>query len=249
MRIAICDDNALDRTLIMDLLQQYLKDRSIRCELTGYEDGVTLICDMEDGLWFDAVFLDIYMKELLGIEVARKLRSLHYDGAIVFLTGTKEFAVDSYEVSAFGYLLKPHSAEKIYKLMDRLTHDFDISAYQVQQWNRLILIPYNDIQYVESSNSKCILHSKGGATYNIYKRLDTIEQELNDPRFLRSHQSFLVNMDYIRQADKHFELLTGDIVSIRQRDLKAIRQQYLDYIEKKSASDSDMKSKALPQGG
>ena len=132
--------------------------------------------------------------------------------------------------------------------MDRLTHDFDISAYQVQQWNRLILIPYNDIQYVESSNSKCILHSKGGATYNIYKRLDTIEQELNDPRFLRSHQSFLVNMDYIRQADKHFELLTGDIVSIRQRDLKAIRQQYLDYIEKKSASDSDMKSKALPQG-
>ena len=108
--------------------------------------------------------------------------------------------------------------------MDRLTHDFDISAYQVQQWNRLILITYHDIQYVESSNSKCILHSKGGATYNIYKRLDTIEQELNDPRFLRSHQSFLVNMDYIRQADKHFELLTGDIVSIRQRDLKAIRQ-------------------------
>ena len=50
MRIAICDDNALDRALIMDLLQQYLEDRSIRCELTGYEDGVTLICDMEDGL-------------------------------------------------------------------------------------------------------------------------------------------------------------------------------------------------------
>ena len=42
MRIAICDDNALDRALIMDLLQQYLEDRSIRCELTGYEDGVTL---------------------------------------------------------------------------------------------------------------------------------------------------------------------------------------------------------------
>ncbi|MDY5037579.1 MAG: response regulator [Lawsonibacter sp.] len=113
MRIAICDDKALDRALIMDLLQQYLEDRSIRCELTGYEDGVTLICDMEDGLWFDAVFLDIYMRELLGIEVARRLRSLHYDGAIVFLTGTKKFAVDSYEVSAFGYLLKPHSVEKI----------------------------------------------------------------------------------------------------------------------------------------
>lgn len=77
MRIAICDDNALDRALIMDLLQQYLEDRSIRCELTGYEDGVTLICDMEDGLWFDAVFLDIYMRGLLGIEVARRLRSLH----------------------------------------------------------------------------------------------------------------------------------------------------------------------------
>ena len=69
--------------------------------------------------------------------------------------------------------------------------------------------------------------------YVIYKRLGDIESELNDKRFLRCHQSYLVNMNYIKNVDKHFELTNGEIVCIRQRSLKAIRQEYLDYLNSK----------------
>ena len=65
--------------------------------------------------------------------------------------------------------------------------------------------------------------------YTIYKKLSEIEQALTDRRFLRCHQSFLVNMRYIAKADKQFELTTGDVVLIRQRSLREIRQTYLDY--------------------
>ncbi len=67
--------------------------------------------------------------------------------------------------------------------------------------------------------------------YNIYKKLNEIESELNDSRFLRSHQSYLVNMDYIIEAGNQFQLSTGDVVLIRQRHVKEIRNQYLKYNE------------------
>lgn len=95
-----------------------------------------------------------------------------------------------------------------------------------------MLIPYNEIVYIESNNSKCILHRNNGEKYNIYKKLNEIESELNDSRFLRSHQSYLVNMDYIIEAGNQFQLSTGDVILIRQRHVKEIRNQYLKYNEK-----------------
>ena len=230
MRIAICDGCSFDRELFADMLHDYFAGQPIRYELEQYENGSSLICDIEEGAWFDVVFLDIYMNDLLGIDVARRLRAQQYDGEIVFLTASSDFAVDSYDVGAAGYLLKPHSLERLGKVMDRILQRFDIGTYQIRQRSMVVRIPFYEILYVESSNSKCILHRKDGNSYVIYKRLGEIEDELNEERFLRCHQSYLVNMDYIQQVDKQFTLTTGDTVLIRQRDLKVIREAYLGYV-------------------
>ncbi|MDD6188114.1 MAG: LytTR family DNA-binding domain-containing protein [Clostridiales bacterium] len=233
MNIAVCDDNSIDRELIVSLLNMYFVNRPISNEIIQYESGVDLLYDFEDGMWFDIIFLDIYMNDLLGIDVAHKLRTLGYSRHIIFLTSTSDFAVDSYDVEALGYLLKPHSFEKLSQVMDRATRDIATNTYQIKNHSKVIMVSYHNILYVESNNSKCILHCRDGQSYAIYKRLDTIEQELNDERFLRCHQSYLVNMDYIRQIDSQFTLATGDTVLIRKRSLKAIRQTALDYMEKK----------------
>ena len=174
------------------------------------------------------------MSDELGIDIARKLRDINYKGDIVFLTATSDFAVDSYEVEAKGYLLKPHNYEKISNIMNRITQNIGIRAYNIRQRNGFVRIPYNDILFVESNNSKCIMHILDGEGYVIYKRLNEIEDELNDSRFLRCHQSYLVNMNYIQKADRQFELINGDVVFIRQRNLKAIKQEYFDYIGNKT---------------
>ena len=128
-----------------------------------------------------------------------------------------------------GYLLKPLSLEKLSRVMDRVLQAFQAGTYAVRQRANVIRIPLHEILYVESSNSKCLLHRTPDLSYTIYKRLDEIQQELGDQRFLRCHQSYLVNMDHIVQADSQFLLDSGDAVLIRQRDRKAIRQAYLDY--------------------
>lgn len=229
MRIAICDDSALDRDLIEALLRRYFSASSLRPELLPYERGDVLVQDVQDGLGFDIVFLDIYMSGHLGIDIARQLRALGFDGRIIFLTATPDFAVDSYDVEASGYLLKPLSLEKLSRVMDRVLQAFQAGTYAVRQRANVIRIPLHEILYVESSNSKCLLHRTPDLSYTIYKRLDEIQQELGDQRFLRCHQSYLVNMDHIVQADSQFLLDSGDAVLIRQRDRKAIRQAYLDY--------------------
>ena len=229
MQIAVCDDSSIDRRLIAELLECYFKNKPVECRITEYCNGIDLLSDFQEGRWFDIVFLDIFMNHLLGMEVARRLRNMKYAGGIVFLTATPDYAVESYDVDAAGYLLKPNSYEKLSRIMDRLTLSYDAKLYHIRRRSSVLSVPYAEILFAESNNAKCILHRTGQRSYTVYKRLDEIEQELNDRRFLRCHQSFLVNMDHIRRADKQFELFTGDVVQVRQRDVKAIRRAYLDY--------------------
>lgn len=234
MRIAVCDDNELDRAIITSLLERYFEGKSISYRIETYASGVNLLHEVKDGRRYDVVFLDIYMDTKLGIDVARELRQIPYNGAIVFLTATAEFAVDSYDVDAIGYLLKPHSYEKLCGVMKKVTTNYDVATYQITFRNNVIRIPYHEILYFESDNVKCLLHHRNGKTYSIRKKMNEIEEEVSkDPRWLRCHLSYLVNMEHIQHADSRFTLFNGEEVMIRQRTLKEIRAKYLLYAEKK----------------
>ena len=233
MHVAICDDSEIARELLVEFFSYYCANKAISYEIEQYETAVPLICDVEEGARFDIVFLDIYMGELLGIDAAHKLRELGYQGKIVFLTASPDFALAGYDVEAAGYLLKPLAFQTFSRMMDRMVKYFKGSTYPIRQRSKVIRIPYDEIYYIESRNSKCILHGKK-EDYIIYKQLDKITEELNDRRFLRCHQSFLVNMDYVRFADKEFRMVNGATVLIRQKDLKAIKQSFLDYVNTKT---------------
>ena len=96
--------------------------------------------------------------------------------------------------------------------------------------------------YVESENTKCILHRTGNREYNLYKKLIQIEAELNDARFLRCHQSYLVNMNYVREAHDVFILQNGDEILIRKKSKKEIQQKFLEYKEESGYNDNYIKN-------
>ncbi len=234
MRVAVCEDNEIHRDILEHMLNRYSSERSIPFELVPYKYGKNFLCDMEEGGYYDIVFLDIYMEDVMGNEIAHKLRAMGYQGEIVFLTASPDFAIESYDVDASGYLLKPLDYGKFRMVMDRITRNIDPSTYQIRQRTTVTKIVYHEILYIESCNSKCILHTVSGRTYTIYKTLSAVEKELGDRRFLRCHQSFLVNMDHIKQIGAQFLLSNGDIVPIRQRGVKSVRQACMDYFASKS---------------
>ena len=216
------------------MLNRYSSERSFYFSLVPYEYGRNFLYDIEEGVYFDVSFLDIYMEDTMGNEIAHKLRAMGYQGEIVFLTASPDFAIESYDVDASGYLLKPLDYGKFKMVMDRITRNIDPSTYQIRQRTTVTKIVYHEILYIESCNSKCILHSASGESYTVYKTLTAIEKELGDRRFLRCHQSFLVNMDHIKQIGAQFLLSNGEIVPIRQRGVKSVRQACMNYFASKS---------------
>lgn len=231
MKIAVCDDCFLDRKLLCEWISYYFCGKSYNYEISEFEFGTHLLYEIQDGEFYDIIFLDIFMDDNLGIDIARKLREQNYNGIIIFSTATDEFAVESYDVNASGYLIKPHSVEKIAGSLDRVLKNFKNDMFNVKNGRKYERIGYSEITYIESDNSKCILHGSDGRKHIIYKKLSEIEEQLTDRRFLRCHQSFIVNMDFVKSIEKQFELVTGEFVLIRQKDIKVIRNQYLDYIK------------------
>lgn len=229
IRIAICDDSALAREILEGLLAQYCDTRALPYTCTHFDDGEQLCYELGDGGWYDVVFLDIYMKRSQGVEVARRLREDGYGGAIVFSTATSEFAPEGFDVEASGYLVKPIGLESLSRTMDRVVRSVRTSTYPVKNRAVITHVPYDEIVFVESRNSRCVLHRVGGQQHTVYKKLVEVEQELDAHCFLRCHQSYLVNMNYIASVDQQFTLTTGDVVLIRQKSLRAVRQAYEDY--------------------
>ncbi|MBR2956685.1 MAG: LytTR family transcriptional regulator, partial [Clostridia bacterium] len=119
----------------------------------------------------------------------------------------------------------------IEKITNELLEDFDAEVYHLRHRGEIINIDYNNIIFVESCNSKCLLHCTSGDTHTVYKRLCDIEDELCDSRFLRCHQSYLINMNHIVYADKSFRTDNGETVLIRQKNLKEIKDIYYRFLK------------------
>ena len=124
MTIAICDDSVIDCLLSKFLISEYFKKHRKTCDIVTYETGAKLISDFEDGAVFDIVFMDIYVGEELGIDIAGRLRNEGYDNLLIFSTITPEYAIASYSVKANGYILKPFSTERIESVLDRVLEHY-----------------------------------------------------------------------------------------------------------------------------
>ncbi|MDD6799079.1 MAG: LytTR family DNA-binding domain-containing protein [Firmicutes bacterium] len=242
MRLAICDDNDLEREFLRSLLKKYFSETSIRCEFTLYDRGTALYYDVMEKVEYDIIFLDLFMGDSFGLCIAQKLRDLSYGGKIIFCTVSADYALESYSVYASGYILKPYSLKDIKRTLDRFLPEYQCDSYQVKQKSKIVYIPLNEIVYVESNNTKCILHRTENREYHVYKKLTEIETELNDPRFLRCHQSYIVNMNYVREANDVLLLQNGEEVLIRMKSKREIQQKVLEYKEKMGDTAGDIKS-------
>ena len=117
-RIAFCDDDAALLHQMQDFLEQYRALRGVQLELFSYTKPMELLADIEAGVRFDVLFLDVLMPGINGINAAREIR--RYDTAvqIIFVTSSSEFAVQSYVVGAYYYQLKPIWKDSFFRLTD-----------------------------------------------------------------------------------------------------------------------------------
>ena len=127
LRIAVCDDNPEFLQRAADMIERWSRESGTSAELFRFDNGDALITK-NTAVRMDIIILDIIMPLQNGIDAAKELRQSDKAVKIIFLTSSPEFALDSYEVKAQGYLLKPVTFEKMKESLDECIHSFDTES-------------------------------------------------------------------------------------------------------------------------
>lgn len=228
--IVLCDDVAGDRARLREILEDYFWMCAEEVILKEYSSGTVLVSDVEEGyLEMNVLFLDAVMAGIDGMETARRLRENGYTGSIIFLTVSRDYAVESYEVGAAGYLMKPVKEQQITALLDRIWQPDIRRSIEIKSNRKVRHLYTDDIIYADSDRHRIMLHMADGTVLPMVDKLGNLQEKIAEDRFLRCHQSYLVNLDYVKSATEDFILTDGTRIPIRVRRRKEMIDAYDDY--------------------
>lgn len=231
MDIAIIEDSGQELSLLERYLQTYLSNRQVYRVIDTYTSGDAFLENWPSKS-YDLIFLDILMDGISGIEVARKIRETDSECLLIFISSSKEYALQGFEVRAFDYLLKPLSEERFQKTMDLCHNELakHIRYIEVKESRTLVKIPLGEIIYTDYYNHYIQIHTSTRLIRS-YQQFDVFSPLLLCyPQFLCCYRNCIVNMDHVASVDKHdFIMENGERVPITRGNRNAIYQQYADY--------------------
>lgn len=182
----------------------------------------------------DAVFLDIHMPAVSGLDVARAIAQNSKPPVVVFVTADEDCALEAFELAAVDYLLKPVRTERLFRSVGRiceLLRDGGGPAPEmitVDQGGTTRMIRRDDVTYVQAQGDYARLHT-ADASYLIRVPLADLEQQWAEAGFIRTHRSYLVALKHVSSmkltADKPSVSVAGAGLPISRRHLPTVREK------------------------
>ncbi|MEG1577815.1 MAG: LytTR family DNA-binding domain-containing protein [Oscillospiraceae bacterium] len=232
MNIAIVEDDAADREYLLDCLAIHADDTKVAMSISSFENATVFLESGSPGR-YDLIFLDIYMGNVTGMELAQKLRDAHVSSQIVFVTTSVSHAVTSYEVAATYYLLKPYDYEQFFKMMQTVysRRKVDEPTIGVKVGHDLETLPLSAIRYVDYADHYVQIHTNTKLMRSYMPFAELEEQLRSFPQFLTCYRNVIVNMDRIEKLEgDHFELEQGESIPISRNRVREMREAYTGYI-------------------
>ena len=197
IRIAICDDEKYMSGYIRTMVFSFFRKKNREINLRTFLSGRELLA--YDGQ-IDILFLDIQMKDMDGMETARKLRAFKFRGVLIFITVLKEMVFQSFEVQAYDYLVKPVEEKQFEKTMERLYASMQNAGEDsllVQKGYEGRIIREEEIVFCEVIDRKIYLNLTSGEVVDYYERIENLETKLCS-HFFRCHRSYLINLKHLK---------------------------------------------------
>ena len=170
------------------------------------------------------------MDSINGVETSRTLREKGYKGEIIYLTASREFAVDAYDTFPFFYLMKCEYQEKLEEVFLQAVN------YKKEKFQEGILckkgsvikrIQLDDIQFMEVYGRNIIIHMQK-EVFEFTANMEMIEEKLKDKGFLRTSRSFIVNLKYVKNILRNeLEMYSGDRVPLTGKNCMAVKRKIL----------------------
>lgn len=231
MKVAILDDEAAVRAALAEGIQDFCGRRHVAAQLSSYATGAALLAEAKTEA-FDLAFLDIYLTEEDGLEIAARLREQNESCLIVFCTSSAEHAVASYRVRAFDYLLKPYQPAQLDEVLDLACAALkNQSAYiEVKEGWSMVRILLRDIVYTDYFNHYIHIHTRTRVVKTHLSFAEFSPLLLCYPQFLCCYRNCVINMDAVHSMDTaDFVMCNGERVPIARAQRAALRQTYADY--------------------
>ncbi|MGN6491505.1 MAG: LytR/AlgR family response regulator transcription factor [Agriterribacter sp.] len=215
IKTIIIDDEPLARGIVKEFLADYSQITLVEECNNGFE-GVKAIMQHQP----DLIFLDIQMPKINGFEM---LELVDHPPAVIFTTAFDEYAIRAFEAHAVDYLLKPFSKERFDKAMQKWLQQHESNAKPsfspalletvantplhnnrivVKIYNKIKIIPVHEILYLEAADDYVKIHTIDGV-YLKNKTMQYFEQFLDEHVFVRSHRSYIINIQHITRLDPY----------------------------------------------
>lgn len=228
--IAVCDDEVMECNRIAKKIGEILAEMKVPCTVKQFYNGRELLQSSDS---FDLIFLDIIMGEMDGMRTAQLVRQRAYDKILVFISSSREYVFDAYEVEAFQYLLKPVEEGKLRRVLQKAvlrtedrSRDF-IVINRERQKKKLFL---DDIFYFEIRGRLIDVHGTGGI-FSYYGQIGVLEKDLDGKGFFRCHKSYLVNLKYVDVYNRQEIVLDNrERIVIAKRRYEEFCQEILKYM-------------------
>ena len=233
LKIAVCDDSRELLEKVEKDLHEYESVRSTPVTVHTYTNAVDLL----DGLKktdYDILILDIIMPGFTGMQAAHEIRKFNEEIKIIFLTSSKEFAIESYSVGAYYYLLKPVLKEKLFSVLDKVVSEITSKQESCVIYTHMgiVNIPFAKIECLEVYNKHLVFHLSDGSTKETRGALTDYENVfLERKEFLKIHRSYILNMDYIHSIEAgEIATYSGKKFPVSRLLAKDIKERYMNYM-------------------
>lgn len=225
MEVWICDDSAVSaRTLERMIAAVEAAQVRIFCSPERLEEELSEASAVPQALFLDIVFHE-RLHDTLSVEAAERIHSEYPHLPIVFVTAHVEYAPEIFEAAPVYLLQKPFEEARISAALravhERCAQDA-AEVLTIRQKGEVRLVPYTEIDYIESDRRKLMVHTGSNIHTCCGKLADLLGQV--PPYFVQCHQSFAVNLNRVRRLQgETVVLLSGDVVPISRRRRQAFR--------------------------
>lgn len=235
--IVLCDDNAEDIEAIKALAGEFAAEHSeFPIRLSAFTSAEELLkAAGERG--FDLYILDVMMPGMSGIELAEKIRAVDGRAEMLFLTVSREYAVEAFAVRASGYLLKPVSKagfdEELLRSVRKLTNEKS-AAITVKTKDGMRRIRLRELVMIESFDHTRTLTMSDGSVLETSATLSELFEDLSEYKnFYMPHRAYIVNLDHAMGIKRCELLMPGNRrIPIPRRQYTVMRELFSNYFFK-----------------
>ena len=228
-KIAICDDMEEDVQYIASVIRNWGGKEKISVDLETFPSAESFLFRYAEQKDYDILLLDIEMRSMNGVELAKRIRKENDAVQIVFITGYTDYIAEGYDVSALHYLMKPLSVDKLYEVLNRAVmkikkNEKSLFLSLSGEMGRILVY---EIKYLEGQQNYVTIHAENN--YTVKKTLGEFEREL-DERFYRMGRSFIVNLSCINRITKNNVFLSdGSVIPLPRGQYEPLNKAFIEH--------------------